>query len=51
MMALLFFIYLVSFAFIIKGQKKAAITVVLINIVLCLIMFNHHMTLKLNLNF
>jgi hypothetical protein len=51
MMASLFLIYLVALGFVVKGKSKIAIYIVLINILLCLAMFNHHITLKLNLNF
>ncbi len=51
MMAVLFVIYLVALYMIVKGEPKIAVMIVLVNIALCLLMFNHHITLKLNLNF
>lgn len=51
MMAALYLIYVIALGFIVKGKSKIALYIVLINIVLCALMFNHHVTLKLDLNF
>lgn len=50
-MAFLFFIFALAIAFIAFGYRKTAMALVIINLLLCLAMFWHHITdhLKINL--
>lgn len=50
-MAGLFLLYLISFGFIIRGNRKAALSIIIVTILLCVVMFNHHITTTLNLNY
>lgn len=46
-MAFLFLLFAVVMILIFKGRRKEAITFTLLNLVLCLLMFWHHITLTI----
>lgn len=49
MMAGIFFLFVVALLFIWAGMRVAAMFVIVINLLLCLMIFYHHMTSKLHI--